>query len=53
MVQPSVFVPEAIFDRAWGLAAAGMLKFARLSMTTPHYQTEYVVSLSVSSLRQE
>ena len=52
-IRPTVFVPEVMFDRMWALAGSQLLKHAYLVVTRPHYQTAYVVHLSLSTDPEE
>jgi hypothetical protein len=45
--------PHHDFGRVWELALAGLLKFAHVLMTEPHYNTALVVSASFSNEREE
>lgn len=45
--------PQSEFDRVWGLAVGGLLKFGYLYFTTPRYNTGLVVSASFSNEREE
>jgi hypothetical protein len=45
--------PHHDFGRVWELALGGLLKFAHLLMTKPHYNTALVVSASFSNEREE
>jgi len=53
VVRPSVFIPHRAFDRLWVLAGAGMAKYARMTLTKPHYQHAYVLYLSLSTHLEE
>jgi len=45
--------PQSEFDRVWGLAVGGLLKFGHLYFTTPRYNTGLVVSASFSNEHEE
>jgi hypothetical protein len=53
VVRPSVFVPKVAFDRLWVLAGTGMAKYAYMVITKPHYQSAYVLNLSLSTHPEE
>ena len=44
--------PQNEFDRVWGLAVGGLLKFGYLYFTTPRCNTGLVVSASFSNERE-
>jgi hypothetical protein len=48
-LQAVVGIPTADFDRVWGLAMAGHLKFCRLAFTEPHRRYSWIVSGSFSN----
>lgn len=53
VMRPTVFVPEAAFDRLWVLAGTGAAKYAHMTLTKPRYQSAYVIGLSLSTQAEE